>query len=307
LPAELHKHNTSPLDDTHNSFCIGPSDELARSINGEKIGSPVIPTTQSKGNDTLEKNSCQLESSGEVIRLLTKPINSSPGTDVLRNENQQVEVSGETTAAKASEKRKVGRPRKEIKPGEMPKPRGRPRKEKVVGTELKSKDSNTDRLQNEDICSVSGHHAVEAPGFRGLNTERSGESFPGAMAPPVDPLDLIIQKIKVLDINKSDDTGSPEPHGALVPYKGEFGAIVPYEGKVKTKPARAKVNLDPVTALMWKLLMEPDMVDGSEGMDKDKEKWLDEERKIFRGRIDSFIARMHLVQGIATLSNQYCS
>ncbi|KAK1696076.1 hypothetical protein QYE76_012773 [Lolium multiflorum] len=267
FPAELHKHNTSTLDDTHNSFCIGPSDELGRSINGEKIGSPVIPTTQSKG------------------------------TDVLRNENQQVEVSGETTAAKASEKRKVGRPRKEIKPGEMPKPRGPPRKEKVVGAELKSKDSSTDRLQNEDICSVSGHHAVEAPGFRGLNTERSGESFPGAMAPPVDPLDLIIQKIKVLDINKSDDTGSPEPHGALVPYKGEFGAIVPYEGKVKTKPARAKVNLDPVTALMWKLLMEPDMVDGSEGMDKDKEKWLDEERKIFRGRIDSFIARMHLVQG----------
>jgi hypothetical protein len=40
-------------------------------------------------------------------------------------------------------------------------------------------------------------------------------------------------------------------------------------------------------------------------MDKDKEKWLDEERKIFRGRIDSFIARMHLVQGIATISNQY--
>uniref|UniRef100_A0ACD5XJR2 Uncharacterized protein n=1 Tax=Avena sativa TaxID=4498 RepID=A0ACD5XJR2_AVESA len=297
LPAELHKHNTSPQDDTCNSFCIGPSDELGRSINGEKISSPVIPTTQSEGNDTLEKISCQLESSGEVIKLLTNPINSSPGTDVLRNENHQVEFCGETTAAKASDKRKVGRPRKEIKPGEMPKPRGRPRKEKVSGTELKSKDSQTDRLQNEDICSVSGHHSVEAPGFKGLNTERSGESFPGAIAPLVDPLDLIIQKIKVLDLNKSDDIGSPELHGALVPYKGEFGAIVQYEGKVKTKPARPKVNLDPVTALMWKLLMEPDMVDGSEGMDKDKEKWLDEERKIFRGRIDSFIARMHLVQG----------
>jgi hypothetical protein len=295
LPAELHKRNTSPQDDTHNSFCVGPSDELGRSINGKQISSPIIPTTQSKGNANLEKISCQLESSGEVIRLLTDPVNSSAGTDVLRNENHQVEVCGETTAAKASEKRKVGRPRKEIKPGVMPKPRGRPRKEKVVGTELKSKDSHTDRLQNEDICSVSRHHAVD--------TEKNGESFPGALA--VDPLDLIIQKIKVLDINKSDDTGSPEPHGALVPYKGEFGAIVPYEGKVKTKPARARVNLDPVTALMWKLLMEPDMVDGSEGMDKDKEKWLDEERKIFRGRIDSFIARMHLVQGIATISNQY--
>uniref|UniRef100_A0ACD5YGM4 Uncharacterized protein n=1 Tax=Avena sativa TaxID=4498 RepID=A0ACD5YGM4_AVESA len=297
LPAELHKQSTSPQDDTQSSFCIGPSDELDRSINGNFLSSPVVPTTQSKGNDTVKKISCQLESSGEVIRPLTNPINSSPVTDVLRNENYQVEVCGEATAAKVSEKRKVGRPRKEIKPGEMPRPRGRPRKEKVVGTELKSKGSHTEGLQNEDICSVSGHHAVEAPGFKGLNTERSGESFPGAIAPLVGPLDLIIQKIKVLDINKSDDTGTPEPHGALVPYKEEFGAIVPYEGKGKRKHARVKVNLDPVTTLMWKLLMEPDMVDGSEEMDKDKEKWLDEERKIFRGRIDSFIARMHLVQG----------
>ncbi|XP_047046196.1 protein ROS1A-like [Lolium rigidum] len=299
LPVELNKHNTPSQDDTCNSFCIGASHEVGRSISGKKNSSPVIPTTQSKDNDTLEKNSCPLESSGEVIRLFTNPINSSPGTDVLRNENHQVEVCGETTAAKTSEKRKVGRPRKEIKPGEIPKPRGRPRKEKVAGTELMSKDSHTDQLQNEGICSVSGHRVVEAPCFKGLNTERSRESFPGAIAPlaDLDPLDLIIQKIKVLHISKSDDTGTPEPHGALVPYKGESGAIVPYEGKVKRKHARVKVNLDPVTALMWKLLMEPDMVDGSEEMDKDKEKWLDEERKIFRGRIDSFIARMHLVQG----------
>ncbi|CAM0945389.1 unnamed protein product [Alopecurus aequalis] len=291
--AELHKPSTSPQDDTWNSFCIGPSDELGRSINGKKIRSTVIPTTQSKGIDTLKVCSCQLESSGEVDRPLTNPINPSPGTDVVRNENRQLEVCGETTAAKPSEKRKVGRPRKEIKPGEMPKPRGRPRKEKVIGPE----DSHTDQLQTEDICSVSRPHVAEASGFKELNTERSGENFPGVIAPLVDLLDLIIQKIKILDINKFDDTRAPELHGALLPYKGEFGALVPYEGKVKRKRDRAKVNLDPVTALMWKLLMEPDMVDGSEGMDQDKEKWLDEERKIFRGRIDSFIARMHLVQG----------
>ncbi|CAM0950773.1 unnamed protein product [Alopecurus aequalis] len=298
LPAELHKNCTSPQDDTRNSFCIGPFDELGRSISGKKFRSPVIPTTQSKGNDTLKIFSRQLESSGEVNRPLSNPINPSPGTDVLRNENHLLEVCGETTPAKPSEKRKVGRPRKEIKPGEMPKPRGRPRKEKVIGPDLKSKGSHTDRLQNEDICSVSGPYVAEASGFKELNTERSGESFPGVIAPLADPLDLIIQKIQVLDINKLDDSQvPPELHGALVPYKGEFGALVPYEGKVKRKRDRAKVNLDPVTALMWTLLMEPDMVDGSEGMDQDKEKWLDEERKIFRGRIDSFIARMHLVQG----------
>uniref|UniRef100_A0ACD5XQJ7 Uncharacterized protein n=1 Tax=Avena sativa TaxID=4498 RepID=A0ACD5XQJ7_AVESA len=86
LPAELHKQSTSPQDDTQSSFCIGPSDELDRSINGNFLSSPVVPTTQSKV------------------------------TDVLRNENYQVEVCGEATAAKVSEKRKVGRPRKEIKP-----------------------------------------------------------------------------------------------------------------------------------------------------------------------------------------------
>ncbi|MED6160635.1 hypothetical protein PIB30_053230 [Stylosanthes scabra] len=36
---------------------------------------------------------------------------------------------------------------------------------------------------------------------------------------------------------------------------------------------------------------------GIDGMDEDKAKWWEEERKVFRGRADSFIARMHLVQG----------
>ena len=51
--------------------------------------------------------------------------------------------------------------------------------------------------------------------------------------------------------------------------------------------------------------MGPDMGDGAEGLDKDKEKWLDEERRVFRGRVDSFIARMHLVQGMETISILY--
>ncbi|KQJ86995.1 uncharacterized protein LOC100841571 isoform X1 [Brachypodium distachyon] len=293
LPAELHKQSTSLQKDTRNIVCVDPSDELGRRVNGERSRFSVPPTTQSTSNDTAKKNSPQL--SGEVIRPLISPMNPSPCTDVLSTESYQVEVCGETTAAKPSEKRKVGRPRKEIKPGVKPKPRGRPRKEKLLGTELKS--SHTDPLQIGDISFVSGPHVRESLAPKGVNTERSGESFLRNIESLADPLDLIIQKIKVLDINKSDDTGAVELHSALVPYKGEVGAVVPYEGKVKRKRARAKVSLDPVTALMWKLLMEPDMVDGSEEMDKDKEKWLDEERKIFQGRVDSFIARMHLVQG----------
>ncbi|KAJ6432980.1 hypothetical protein OIU84_020086 [Salix udensis] len=37
--------------------------------------------------------------------------------------------------------------------------------------------------------------------------------------------------------------------------------------------------------------------EGLEGTDKGKEQWWGEERKVFHGRVDSFIARMHLVQG----------
>ncbi|KAJ1419493.1 Permuted single zf-CXXC unit [Sesbania bispinosa] len=36
---------------------------------------------------------------------------------------------------------------------------------------------------------------------------------------------------------------------------------------------------------------------GIDGTDEDKAKWWEEERNVFRGRADSFIARMHLVQG----------
>ncbi|KAK3130473.1 hypothetical protein QOZ80_6BG0493890 [Eleusine coracana subsp. coracana] len=115
--------------------------------------------------------------------------------------------------------------------------------------------------------------------------------------PSVDPLDAIIQKIKILSINRPDEVAAEIPQNALVPYEGGYGALVPFEGKVKKRRSRAKVNIDPVTTLMWNLLMGPDMSDGAEGLDKDKEKWLEEERRVFRGRVDSFIARMHLVQG----------
>ncbi|KAF0911763.1 hypothetical protein E2562_012271 [Oryza meyeriana var. granulata] len=295
LSAELHKHVTSPQVVTQSSFCVTPPDVLGRSTSGEHLRTPISPTHASTCKDTLKALSCQLESSRDTIR---PPVNTRgpSSADVPRTDNHQGEVSEETVIAKLPEKRKVGRPRKELKPGEKPKPRGRPRKEKIVGGELPSKGSHTNPLQNEHTCSY-GPDAGQASVGRAVNSDRVVESISGAIVPLVVSLDLIIRKIKVLDINKSEDPGTSEPHGALVPYNGEFGPIVPFEGKVKRKRSRAKVNLDPVTALMWKLLMGPDMSDGAEGMCKDKEKWLDEERKIFQGRVDSFIARMHLVQG----------
>uniref|UniRef100_A0A0D9VG49 Demeter RRM-fold domain-containing protein n=1 Tax=Leersia perrieri TaxID=77586 RepID=A0A0D9VG49_9ORYZ len=115
---------------------------------------------------------------------------------------------------------------------------------------------------------------------------------------PLDYLETIIQKLNLLSINTISDNNVEEaPKNALVPYEGKLGALVPFKGKVKKNQSRAQVVIDPVTNWMWNLLMGPDTSEAPEGMDEDKERVLEEERRVFRGRIDSFIARMHLVQG----------
>lgn len=104
-------------------------------------------------------------------------------------------------------------------------------------------------------------------------------------------IDEIIYLLSGLQINGQEQN-------ALVPYKGD-NRIVPYEefDPIKKRKARPKVDLDPETDRIWKLLMGKEGSEGTESTDKDKEKWWEEERRVFRGRADSFIARMHLVQG----------
>lgn len=85
-----------------------------------------------------------------------------------------------------------------------------------------------------------------------------------------------------------------QEQNALVLYRGD-GAVVPYE--IKKRKPRPKVDLDEETTRIWNLLMGKGEKEGDEYMDKKKEKWWEEERRVFRGRADSFIARMHLVQG----------
>lgn len=77
---------------------------------------------------------------------------------------------------------------------------------------------------------------------------------------------------------------------ALVPFQGSFDPI-------KKQRPRPKVDLDEETDRVWKLLLLDINHDGVDGTDEEKAKWWEEERKVFRGRADSFIARMHLVQG----------
>lgn len=81
---------------------------------------------------------------------------------------------------------------------------------------------------------------------------------------------------------------------ALVPY---VGSIDPY-GRAwnLVKKQRAKVDLDFESTRAWNLLMGK-TVNPVDGADVEKEKWWQQERNVFQGRANSFIARMRLVQG----------
>ncbi|KAK7337186.1 hypothetical protein VNO77_17748 [Canavalia gladiata] len=126
----------------------------------------------------------------------------------------------------------------------------------------------------------------------------------------IQTVDALTEQFGHLNIYR--EAGELVLHGqnALVPYnhqnqknKGlahEFGTIIPFEGPfdpIKKLRPRPKVDLDEETNRVWKLLMLDINSHGIDGTDEDKAKWWEEERNVFRGRADSFIARMHLVQG----------
>ncbi|KAL1542330.1 DNA glycosylase/AP lyase ROS1-like isoform X1 [Salvia divinorum] len=102
-------------------------------------------------------------------------------------------------------------------------------------------------------------------------------------------VDDITEGMKRLQISKEEEN-------ALVPYAGDGAVVPPYEAVKKRRP-RPKVDLDRETNRLWNLLMGSEGSESADTMDEDKQKKWDEERRVFRGRVDSFIARMHLVQG----------
>nr|GMC70462.1 protein ROS1-like [Ipomoea batatas] len=117
------------------------------------------------------------------------------------------------------------------------------------------------------------------------------------------PIDEIVERFTYLNIN-ADNPGQYtlstrnvkfQRETALVLYQRD-GTIAPFTGVKKRKP-RPKVDLDDETTRVWKLLLQDINSQGIDGTDEEKTKWWEEERKVFRGRADSFIARMRLVQG----------
>ncbi|XP_031102989.1 protein ROS1A isoform X2 [Ipomoea triloba] len=128
-------------------------------------------------------------------------------------------------------------------------------------------------------------------------------SLPALMWRGSSPIDEIVERFTYLNIN-ADNQGQYtlstrnvkfQRETALVLYQRD-GTIAPFTGVKKRKP-RPKVDLDDETTRVWKLLLQDINSQGIDGTDEEKTKWWEEERKVFRGRADSFIARMRLVQG----------
>uniref|UniRef100_A0A9I9DP18 HhH-GPD domain-containing protein n=1 Tax=Cucumis melo TaxID=3656 RepID=A0A9I9DP18_CUCME len=77
---------------------------------------------------------------------------------------------------------------------------------------------------------------------------------------------------------------------------GMQGAIVPHSKSLNStkKKEIGRVNLEPRDIIVWKVLFENDSNSEKEKID---EEWWENERKVFRGRINAFNAIMHVILG----------
>ncbi|XP_076916157.1 DNA glycosylase/AP lyase ROS1-like [Bidens hawaiensis] len=124
----------------------------------------------------------------------------------------------------------------------------------------------------------------------------AGYNNPNLRCESIHDINVLMNRFERLHIN--------DEKNALVVYQQDR-TLVPYEGlfnPTKKRKRRPKVDLDEETNRVWMLLLENINSEGIDGTDEDKAKWWEEERRVFRGRVDSFIARMHLVQGDRRLS-----
>ncbi|XP_042406861.1 protein ROS1A-like [Zingiber officinale] len=189
--------------------------------------------------------------------------------------------------------------------------RKRPRKNKNTQNGTHMTDTNYVDLQGQKVTCrkmipfecCPGQKTMELPMFstrdfrkQGCNPVSIDSLSSDVMVPYTNLLDDVTCSLRALRIYESDPT---KMQNAIVPYVGD-GVIVPYEGPfdlTKKRRPRPKVDLDLETNRVWNLLMGKEAGNNDQGTDVEKEKWWEEERQVFRGRVDSFIARMHLVQG----------
>ncbi|XP_057827199.2 DNA glycosylase/AP lyase ROS1 isoform X1 [Cryptomeria japonica] len=175
---------------------------------------------------------------------------------------------------------------------------GEPQSNQFNKQKVKKRLSKKHNAENEtDMTSIGQHLSNSgcATIVHSIHGRQSGITQPYTRADLLDPVDMIIARLKQLRLNETE-----VGNGELVPYSGN-GDMVPYEGPfdpLKKRKHRPKVDLDAETNRVWKLLMgKASEEDKQASNDEEKQRKLEEERQVFRGRVDSFIARMRLVQG----------
>lgn len=118
-----------------------------------------------------------------------------------------------------------------------------------------------------------------------------------ALIPYVHPLSSLEQNLNH-DVNKNGRQKSINNHqGALVPYTG-VGAMVPY----KRQPNRYRlvVALDPKNTWLWNCFACNEQLPEDGTFDYETKTWWENERRIFQGHAESFLAKIRLIQGTTT-------
>ncbi|XP_042436649.1 protein ROS1A-like isoform X3 [Zingiber officinale] len=198
--------------------------------------------------------------------------------------------------------------------------RKRSRKNKDAQNAIHITDTNNVDLQGQRVTSgvlipfgcCPDQKTMELPIFSTGDFSKQGSNLVSidslssdVILPYANLLDDVTCRLRDLRVFEFDPTNIQNAivptniQNAIVPYVGD-GVIIPYEGPfdlTKKRRPRPKVDLDHETNRVWNLLMGKERGDTDQGTNAEKEKWWEVERQVFRGRVDSFIARMHLVQG----------
>ncbi|XP_010552933.1 PREDICTED: transcriptional activator DEMETER-like isoform X2 [Tarenaya hassleriana] len=168
-----------------------------------------------------------------------------------------------------------------------PKP---PRMAPAVGNQLVAPLAHASEAQSSESAQTKTSSSRSKAQAKQKSLQHSGKTRGELLSQ--DPVADMICGLQNLSIG--GETIDQMEQNSLVLYRGD-GAVIPYE--IKKRKPRPKVDLDEETTRIWDLLMGKGGNEGEQQMDKEKEKWWEEERRVLRGRVDSFIARMHLVQG----------
>ncbi|KAL4568950.1 hypothetical protein LXL04_024572 [Taraxacum kok-saghyz] len=163
--------------------------------------------------------------------------------------------------------------------------------------EIKSFTSQPSHLQGVDnsVCALEWLKSREVvPVLKSQRLVKSQQKGTKVYAKDIKSL---IKKFAKLDIKS-------ECKALVVRSNGSRAIVVRKNGSVaivKKKPKKPKlhgwVDLDEESLRVWKIVMENNGSQPFEETDNDKKEWWERQRNVFRGRVDSFIAKMHLIQG----------